>query len=216
MWMSSGTLMWTDSPSGIKLADTQWQGNAPWSSRWFWFFVAPWGIMCSWTWTHFCRCMSQFSVRADLCRGLRDDAPALQVALQLAEQISSFPQQCLRADRASAMYSCYDAPSFTQVHRYHSFWWHQALSNLFVQQGCKVQVSYHQLQCRVFQQSFRFCSSAFQCSLPKEKFAKKNVCKIFEFGRIVHLSTVTTDYLSILHHVTKLSLQKSYFLIEKI
>lgn len=42
---------------------------------------------------------------------------ALQVALDLAEQISSFPQQCLRADRASAMYGCYDAPSFTQVGR---------------------------------------------------------------------------------------------------
>ncbi|XP_026148699.1 probable enoyl-CoA hydratase [Mastacembelus armatus] len=40
---------------------------------------------------------------------------ALQAALELAEQISSFPQQCLRADRASAMYSCYDAPSFTQA-----------------------------------------------------------------------------------------------------
>lgn len=41
---------------------------------------------------------------------------ALQAALELAEQISSFPQQCLRADRSSAIYSCYDAPSFTQVH----------------------------------------------------------------------------------------------------
>lgn len=40
---------------------------------------------------------------------------ALQAALELAEQISSFPQQCLRADRSSAFYSCYDAPSFTQV-----------------------------------------------------------------------------------------------------
>lgn len=40
---------------------------------------------------------------------------ALEAALQLAEQISAFPQQCLRADRSSAVYSCYDAPSFTQV-----------------------------------------------------------------------------------------------------
>ncbi|XP_041817345.1 probable enoyl-CoA hydratase isoform X3 [Chelmon rostratus] len=46
------------------------------------------------------------------------DGQALQEALQLAEQISSFPQQCLRADRSSAMHSCYDAPSFTQAMQY--------------------------------------------------------------------------------------------------
>ncbi|XP_034718676.1 probable enoyl-CoA hydratase [Etheostoma cragini] len=46
------------------------------------------------------------------------DGQALQAALQLAEQISSFPQQCLRADRSSAMHSCYDAPSFTQAMQY--------------------------------------------------------------------------------------------------
>lgn len=46
------------------------------------------------------------------------DGQALQAALELAEQISSFPQQCLRADRASAMYGCYDAPSFTQAMQY--------------------------------------------------------------------------------------------------
>lgn len=40
---------------------------------------------------------------------------ALQAAVELAEQISAFPQQCLRADRSSAIYSSYDAPSFTQV-----------------------------------------------------------------------------------------------------
>lgn len=40
---------------------------------------------------------------------------ALQAALRLAEEISSFPQQCLRADRSSAIYSSYDAPSFKQV-----------------------------------------------------------------------------------------------------
>ncbi len=42
-------------------------------------------------------------------------AAALQAAVELAEQISSFPQLCMRADRTSAIYSCYDAPSFTQV-----------------------------------------------------------------------------------------------------
>lgn len=36
--------------------------------------------------------------------------------VRLAEQISSFPQECLRADRSSAIYSCFDAPSFAQVH----------------------------------------------------------------------------------------------------
>ncbi|KAM7390667.1 hypothetical protein PAMA_008723 [Pampus argenteus] len=46
------------------------------------------------------------------------DGQALQTALQLAEQISSFPQQCLRADRSSAIFSCYDAPSFTQAMQY--------------------------------------------------------------------------------------------------
>ncbi|KAM3860788.1 enoyl-CoA hydratase EchA19 [Diretmus argenteus] len=46
------------------------------------------------------------------------DGQALQAALELAEQISSFPQQCLRADRSSAIYSCYDAPSFTQAMQY--------------------------------------------------------------------------------------------------
>lgn len=46
------------------------------------------------------------------------DGQALEAALQLAEQISAFPQQCLRADRSSAVYSCYDAPSFTQAMQY--------------------------------------------------------------------------------------------------
>ncbi|KAG7488721.1 hypothetical protein MATL_G00036630 [Megalops atlanticus] len=43
------------------------------------------------------------------------DGQALQVALELANQISSFPQQCLRADRSSAYYSAFDAPSFSQA-----------------------------------------------------------------------------------------------------
>lgn len=46
------------------------------------------------------------------------DGQALQAALQLAEEISSFPQQCLRADRSSAIYSSYDAPSFKQAMQY--------------------------------------------------------------------------------------------------
>ncbi|XP_061569392.1 enoyl-CoA hydratase EchA19 [Cololabis saira] len=43
------------------------------------------------------------------------DGQALEASLQLAEQISSFPQKCLRADRSSAVFSCYDASSFTQA-----------------------------------------------------------------------------------------------------
>ncbi|XP_066578208.1 enoyl-CoA hydratase EchA19 [Amia ocellicauda] len=43
------------------------------------------------------------------------DGEALQCALDLAEQISAFPQECLRADRASAYHSQFDAPSFTQA-----------------------------------------------------------------------------------------------------
>ncbi|XP_056440377.1 enoyl-CoA hydratase EchA19 [Gadus chalcogrammus] len=46
------------------------------------------------------------------------DEQGLQVALELAEQISSFPQLCLRGDRASAIYSSYDAPSFSKAMQY--------------------------------------------------------------------------------------------------
>ncbi|KAM3593721.1 uncharacterized protein V6R79_020007 [Siganus canaliculatus] len=46
------------------------------------------------------------------------DGQALQSALQLAEQISAFPQLCLRADRSSAMHGCYHATSFTQAMQY--------------------------------------------------------------------------------------------------
>lgn len=44
MWMSSGAFMWTDGPSGIKLAGTQRQGNAAWNSWWFWFLQHPEGL----------------------------------------------------------------------------------------------------------------------------------------------------------------------------
>ncbi|KAM6976867.1 enoyl-CoA hydratase EchA19 [Aplochiton taeniatus] len=43
------------------------------------------------------------------------DGQALDMALELADQISSFPQQCLRADRSSAFYSAFDAPTFQQA-----------------------------------------------------------------------------------------------------
>ncbi|KAJ8277537.1 hypothetical protein GJAV_G00076290 [Gymnothorax javanicus] len=43
------------------------------------------------------------------------DGQALQAALELAELISSFPPQCLRADRSSAYYSAFNASSFSQA-----------------------------------------------------------------------------------------------------
>nr|XP_023661412.1 uncharacterized protein LOC111840641 [Paramormyrops kingsleyae] len=46
------------------------------------------------------------------------DGQALQVALELAQQIGSFPQQCLRADRASAYHSALEAPPFREAMQY--------------------------------------------------------------------------------------------------
>ncbi|XP_007260110.3 probable enoyl-CoA hydratase isoform X5 [Astyanax mexicanus] len=43
------------------------------------------------------------------------DGQALQAAVELAEQISSFPQLCLRADRNSAYHSTFDSSSFTEA-----------------------------------------------------------------------------------------------------
>ncbi|KAK7881595.1 hypothetical protein WMY93_030004 [Mugilogobius chulae] len=56
------------------------------------------------------RVVEESAVMGVFCRRF-----ALEAALQLADQISSFPQKCLRADRSSAIYSCYDAQSFTQA-----------------------------------------------------------------------------------------------------
>ncbi|KAL4616851.1 hypothetical protein GN956_G22062 [Arapaima gigas] len=46
------------------------------------------------------------------------DGEAFQVALDLAQQMSLYPQQCLRADRASAYHSIFDASSFSQALQY--------------------------------------------------------------------------------------------------
>ncbi|XP_052452499.1 enoyl-CoA hydratase EchA19 isoform X1 [Carassius gibelio] len=46
------------------------------------------------------------------------DGQALQVALELAEQVSAFPQLCLRADRNSAYHAVFDSSSFTQAMQY--------------------------------------------------------------------------------------------------
>lgn len=43
------------------------------------------------------------------------DGQAFQHAMELAEQISAFPQQCLRADRLSAYHSTFDASSFSEA-----------------------------------------------------------------------------------------------------
>ncbi|XP_010884097.2 2,3-dehydroadipyl-CoA hydratase [Esox lucius] len=46
------------------------------------------------------------------------DGQGLQASLELAEKISSFPQQCLRADRSSALHSTFEARSFIQAMQY--------------------------------------------------------------------------------------------------
>ncbi|CAJ1082422.1 probable enoyl-CoA hydratase [Xyrichtys novacula] len=61
---------------------------------------------------------AQEALAYGLANRIVPDGQALQAAVQLAEEISSFPQQCLRADRSSAMYSCYEAPSFKQAMQY--------------------------------------------------------------------------------------------------
>ncbi|XP_075684558.1 enoyl-CoA hydratase EchA19-like isoform X3 [Rhinoderma darwinii] len=43
------------------------------------------------------------------------DGQGLQSAIKLAEQISAFPQKCMRSDRVSAYYSTFDATSFTDA-----------------------------------------------------------------------------------------------------
>ncbi|XP_067233266.1 enoyl-CoA hydratase EchA19 isoform X2 [Chanodichthys erythropterus] len=46
------------------------------------------------------------------------DGRALEVALELAEQVSAFPQLCLRADRNSTYHAVFDSSSFTQAMQY--------------------------------------------------------------------------------------------------
>lgn len=46
------------------------------------------------------------------------DGQAIQVALELAEQVSAFPQLCLRADRNSAYHAVFDSTSFNQAMQY--------------------------------------------------------------------------------------------------
>ncbi|XP_002741983.1 enoyl-CoA hydratase EchA19-like [Saccoglossus kowalevskii] len=46
------------------------------------------------------------------------DGTALEEAIKLANQIASFPQKCMKADRRSAYYSCYDSTSLEDAMRY--------------------------------------------------------------------------------------------------
>ncbi|XP_069816288.1 enoyl-CoA hydratase EchA19-like isoform X2 [Dendropsophus ebraccatus] len=46
------------------------------------------------------------------------DGQGLKSAIELAEQISAFPQKCMRCDRVSAYYSTFDATSFTDALQY--------------------------------------------------------------------------------------------------
>ncbi|XP_033854370.3 uncharacterized protein zgc:101569 isoform X3 [Acipenser ruthenus] len=56
------------------------------------------------------RVMEQSAIIGVFCRRF-----AFQHAMELAEQISTFPQQCLRADRLSAYHSTFDASSFSEA-----------------------------------------------------------------------------------------------------
>ncbi|XP_029446481.1 mevalonyl-coenzyme A hydratase sidH-like isoform X2 [Rhinatrema bivittatum] len=46
------------------------------------------------------------------------DGQALQHAIELAKEISAFPQKCMNVDRASAYHSTFDACSFTEAMQY--------------------------------------------------------------------------------------------------
>ncbi|XP_075069139.1 enoyl-CoA hydratase EchA19-like isoform X2 [Mixophyes fleayi] len=58
---------------------------------------------------------SQEAYEFGLANRLVPDGQGLRCAIELAEQISAFPQKCMRADRASAYYSTFDATSFTDA-----------------------------------------------------------------------------------------------------
>ncbi|KAI4887881.1 hypothetical protein NFI96_015095 [Prochilodus magdalenae] len=61
---------------------------------------------------------AQEALAFGLANRIVPNGQALQAAVELAEQISSFPQLCLRADRDSAYHSTFDATSFTQAMQY--------------------------------------------------------------------------------------------------
>ncbi|XP_046689813.1 2,3-dehydroadipyl-CoA hydratase isoform X2 [Silurus meridionalis] len=61
---------------------------------------------------------SQEALAFGLANRVVPDGQALKVSIELAEQISSFPQLCLRADRNSAYHATFDTTSFTQAMQY--------------------------------------------------------------------------------------------------
>ncbi|XP_034980587.2 enoyl-CoA hydratase EchA19-like isoform X1 [Zootoca vivipara] len=58
---------------------------------------------------------AQEAFQLGLANRIVPSGQALQHAIELAEQISAFPQHCMRADRNSAYHSAFDASSFTEA-----------------------------------------------------------------------------------------------------
>uniref|UniRef100_A0A8C8VHN2 Uncharacterized protein n=1 Tax=Pelusios castaneus TaxID=367368 RepID=A0A8C8VHN2_9SAUR len=58
---------------------------------------------------------AQEAYELGLANRIVSDGQALQCAIELAKQISAFPQQCMCGDRNSAYYSVFDATSFTEA-----------------------------------------------------------------------------------------------------
>ncbi|XP_053169312.1 enoyl-CoA hydratase EchA19-like isoform X2 [Hemicordylus capensis] len=58
---------------------------------------------------------AQEAYQFGLANRIVPNGQALRHAIELAEQISAFPQQCMRGDRSSAHYSAFDASSFTEA-----------------------------------------------------------------------------------------------------
>ncbi|KAJ6633787.1 hypothetical protein lerEdw1_014300 [Lerista edwardsae] len=58
---------------------------------------------------------AQEAYQFGLANRIVPNGQALQHAVELAKQISAFPQQCMRGDRNSAYYSAFDASSFSEA-----------------------------------------------------------------------------------------------------
>ncbi|XP_044310964.1 mevalonyl-coenzyme A hydratase sidH-like isoform X3 [Varanus komodoensis] len=58
---------------------------------------------------------AQEAYQFGLANRIVPNGQALQHAIELAEQISAFPQQCMRADRNSAYYGAFDTSSFMEA-----------------------------------------------------------------------------------------------------
>ncbi|XP_061447585.1 enoyl-CoA hydratase EchA19-like [Rhineura floridana] len=58
---------------------------------------------------------AQEAFQLGLANRIVPNGKALHHAIELAEHISAFPQQCMRGDRSSAYYSAFEASSFTEA-----------------------------------------------------------------------------------------------------